>query len=131
MEPKKPKIRRRKTETIALGVAMSALILTSCSDDGVRRRCIDPRTGTVVQSYYCDDDETRRRYYTGSSWDSVSWYYGGSGYDVGDRVSKGSTTPPRGYSAPGHSSSMHLASASTSRGGFGSSASAHGSGGGA
>ena len=134
MEPGKPERRFRRTEKIVLGVAMSALIVSGCSDESVQeRRCVD-RTGQVTQSYNCDDDETRR-YYGSSGGGVYSWYFGGSGYSVGETVSGGSRTPPRGYSAPvrmGKSGSSlsgaHYASASgTSRGGFGSSAASHGS----
>lgn len=109
--------KKRRSEIVVMGVAMSALVLSGCSDGG-QRRCVDPKTGQVVESYYCAD-ETR------SAYGGVHyWYYGGSGYRVGDRVTGGSNTPP----AHG-SGSTHLASSSgVARGGFGSSAAAHGAG---
>ena len=132
MELKKPDRRYRKTEAIVLGVAMSALILTTCGDSANKRRCVDPKTGQVVESYKCEDDETSRRYGGGhggySGYSYYSWYYGGSGYYSGERVRGGSSTPPRSYSAPGISSVSHSSSGGIARGGFGGMASAHGGG---
>lgn len=126
MELKKPVKRYRKTEGIVLGVAMSALILTACGEDSAhKRRCVDPKTGQVIESYKCEDDETSRRYGGYSGFTHYSWYYGGSGYYSGERVSGGSSAPPRGYSSPGISTVVHTSSGSISRGGFGGKASAH------
>jgi uncharacterized protein YgiB involved in biofilm formation len=52
------------------------------------------------------------------------WYYGGSGFYIGQRVGGGSFTPRAGVRY--HSSMSH---SSVSRGGFGHSASVHGVGG--
>lgn len=138
MEAQKPEKVRLKTKTIVLGAAMSALILSGCSDKAHKRRCVDSMTGTVQESYYCEDDETTRRYH-GVHFSSYGWYWGGVGYSRGDSVRDGSTTPPRGYAAPGfrtsggsvaHSvSSAHGVTGGTSRGGFGASAAVHGGGG--
>lgn len=133
MKPAKPGKRYRRTEKIVLGVAMSALILSGCSDDPTadERRCVD-KDGKVTQSYYCEDDETGRRSH-GSG--VTYWYFGGSGYSYGETVSGGTRTPPSHYVARGIgrtsgtmvASASHKSSSGIARGGFGSSASAHGS----
>lgn len=75
------------------------------------------KDGWVVQDDKCDE------WTTTSSRPVVPmyhWYYGGTGFHVGERVSGGSLTPRAGVSY--HSS--------VSRGGFGHSGSVHGSSGG-
>lgn len=144
MEPGKRKRKQRKTEAIFLGAALSALIVTGCSDDGKGdgRRCIDPKTGKIVENYYCEDDETRRRYAGATGWTSHVWYWGGTGYSGNDIVSGGNYVPPRNYKAPGYTKSGSLAArgvthvsamsrgapSGVARGGFGASAAAHGGG---
>ncbi|MCE5336713.1 MAG: hypothetical protein LLG06_19210 [Desulfobacteraceae bacterium] len=145
MEPEKRKSKQRKTEAIFLGAALSTLIVAGCSGNGERdqRRCIDPKTGKVVESYQCEDDETRRRYAGATGWTPHVWYWGGTGYSGGDMVSGGHYDPPRSYRAPGYTRSGSLAGgrvthvsamsrgapSGVARGGFGGSAVAHGSGG--
>ncbi len=143
MEPEKGRRKQRRTEAVVLGAALSALIMTACGEERDPRRCIDPRTGKVVESYYCDDDETRRRYGGSGYGMSHVWYWGGSGFSRGDTVAGGSSIPPRGYAARGtlfrsgsstrpgttHVSAMSRGAPSgVARGGFGSSASSHGGG---
>lgn len=92
----------KKTTSITLGFIMSAVIVTGC---GEQRRCVDAN-GIVVADEQCKEGTsgTSRSGYTGTR-----WYYGGTRGGVGTSVSGGSFTP-------------------TSRGGFGSLASFHGSG---
>ena len=109
-----PPVRRRSSARVSLGlVAFVAGTLAACGTAGPGRRCID-QDSRVVPDPACDSD---RRV---SSYPGVyHWYYGGSGYRIGQQAFGGSTTPGSGTAA--HST--------TTRGGFGDSAAAHGSGG--
>ncbi len=121
----KPSIRR--TKEIALGVAMTAMIMAGCDSDDLdeKRRCVD-KTGRVVAETNCMDDEAKKRYH-GSGGGSFFYYYGGSGYSVGETVRDGSVTPRRVSARSGSVSTSSASSrGSASRGGFGASASAHG-----
>lgn len=92
----------KKTMSITLGFIMSAVIATGC---GEQRRCVDAN-GVVVADEQCREGASGTR---GSGHTGSRWYYGGSRGGIGTSASGGSFTP-------------------TSRGGFGSLASFHGSG---
>ncbi len=95
----------KKSALVTFGVIRSALILCACGDE---RRCVD-ENGNVVEDSKCKDADRQRS--LGGHGGGFHWYYGGSGYRIGSRVSGGS---------------YH----SISRGGFGHLGFAHGFGGG-
>jgi hypothetical protein len=104
--------RPRRSANVSLGLALFvASSLVTCGPS-VPQRCVD-QDGRVV-----DDNACRGVLPTGHRpGTTYRWYYGGTGFGRGAVVHGGSYTPMSGTSV--HSS--------TTRGGFGSSAAAHGS----
>lgn len=95
----------KKSSLVTFGAIMATLILSACGED---QRCVDAN-GNVVEDKKCQEEE-KSQTRSGGGAGLYRWYYGGSGYGVGSRVSGGS------YS-------------SVSRGGFGRLGFLHSSGG--
>ena len=76
-----------------------------CSGPEDYKRCTD-KDGIVVEDEKCSESS--------NSGGSHRWYYGGSGYRSGERVSGGSNLPAKG-----------VAYHSVTRGGFGGSGGSH------
>ena len=102
----------KKSGKVTLGLVVStAMVLLGCQRSQTKR-CVNT-SNQMVDEFYCDP--ARPASYHGF----YHWYYGGrGGFAQGAYVNGGSTTP-----GVGHSSSTGV-----SRGGFGSSGSAHSAG---
>lgn len=124
--------RRERSHEIVIGVAMTALIVAGCGAGNPDRtgRCVD-RNNVVVADAYCRDDDSKDRGWTGGGYGGgFHYYYGGSGYARGETARGGTLTPARGFSGR-VSGFLHGTASkigSVTRGGFGGSAAAHGSG---
>jgi hypothetical protein len=125
----------KKSSYISLTLwASAAALFTGCSRQYQVKRCVDPDGFAVTEDKCIEED--RNPYPYGPR--PYRWNYGGSGgYNYGDRIFGGSSTPVEGED----SVSAHDAASATgarggsgtvSRGGFGSSfggEGGHGSGG--
>ncbi|MFA5961594.1 MAG: hypothetical protein WC848_02855 [Parcubacteria group bacterium] len=138
----------KKSKQIIIGSALTALILSGCSDGtSTQRRCVDKDGKILADSDCAHEEEMRRRGYGGypGNWMLFNSHYPSGPYVApsapshnwawGGAVSKnpGGTTILKGGSSSmpkssGFSSSFRGGSSSgtsVSRGGFGGSASAH------
>jgi len=118
----------RASARIRLGLVpqVAALaLLAGCGEDAERQevaRCVDAR-GTVTWDDRCTGEPSDPRSPGPASGASHYWYYGGRGYNMGETVSGGSPTPTPGATQITRSSPAfgQVASAASSRGGFGGS----------
>lgn len=104
----------KKSAVVKLGITTAMALALRCG--GPRReaqRCVDGN-GQVVEDRYCRQGPVGAPY-------AYHWWYGGSGYYPGERVSGGSDRPTPGTSAvrTGSSGFSPDAAGSVSRGGFG------------
>ena len=100
-------------------------LLAGCGEEPERQevaRCVDAR-GTVTWDDRCAGAPSDPRSPGPASGASHYWYYGGRGYNMGETVSGGAPTPTPGATQITRSSPAfgRVASAASSRGGFGSS----------
>jgi hypothetical protein len=115
----------RQQRSIPLGLVarVAALaVLTGCGDDHrtEAQRCVDGADWAVVADERCDEQQRASGSQTGAGGlGRYHWYYGGSGYNVGERPAGGSTVPNSSLNQVRVNSPAHLGGPS-SRGGFGS-----------
>jgi hypothetical protein len=100
-------------------------LLAGCGEDAERQevaRCVDAR-GTVTWDDRCTGSPSDPRSPGPASGASHYWYYGGRGYNMDETASGGSPTPTPGATQITRASPAfgRVASAASSRGGFGSS----------
>ena len=99
-------------------------LLAGCGEDPEKQevaRCVDAR-GTVTWDDRCTGAPSDPRSPGPAGGASHYWYYGGRGYNMGETVSGGTTTPTPGTTQITRSSPSfgRVASAASARGGFGS-----------
>jgi len=110
---------RHRPIPLGLVAQVAALaLLTGCGDDHrtEAQRCVDGSDWAVVPDARCDEPQRSRTGATGPG--RYGWYYGGTGYNVGDRPTGGSTVPSSDFNQVRVNSPAHLGGPS-SRGGFG------------